>query len=42
MGMEVNPKQSQTGVMCVARERWVTFLGLKVERVILVEMAHAS
>jgi hypothetical protein len=42
MGMEVNPKQSQTGVMWVARDRWVTFFGSKVERVMLAEMAQAS
>ena len=42
MGMLVKPKQSQTGVMCVARARCVAFPGAKVESVIEVLMAQAS
>ena len=40
--MDVNPKQSQTGVMCVARLRCVALPGAKVESTISTAMAQAS
>jgi len=42
IGIPVKPKQSQTGVMWVARERWMAFSLAKVERVMAVEIAQAS
>ena len=40
--MLVKPKQSQTGVMCVASARWVVFPGAKVESEIEALIAQAS
>ena len=42
MGMPVKPKQSQTGVMCVAMLMKVVLPGAKVDRLMLVEIAQAS
>ena len=42
MGMLVNPKQSHTGVMCVARLICIAFPGWKVERVTATLWAQAS